>query len=100
MPGLRREADIVFSRRRVAVFVDGCFWHGCPKHGVQPSVNGEYWSSKIASNKARDANTDMQLERDGWHVVRIWEHESPSAVADLVESALLASGQSDRKEEE
>ena len=79
---LRREADIVFPRARVAVFVDGCFWHGCPLHGQRsPSTNSWYWVEKIATNKARDAETDELLVAAGWRVVRVWEHEDAEAMA-------------------
>jgi DNA mismatch endonuclease (patch repair protein) len=71
VPELRRQADIVFSKRRVAVFVDGCFWHDCPEHGVRPSVNEAHWCSKLEANKSRDRDTDMRLEQTGWRVVRL-----------------------------
>ncbi|MEH1130140.1 very short patch repair endonuclease [Micromonospora sp. CPCC 206061] len=74
---LRRRADIVFGPARVAVFVDGCFWHGCSEHGSrQTKANTTYWSDKIARNRARDASTDDLLARAGWLVVRVWEHEN------------------------
>lgn len=98
VPELRRQADIVFSKRRVAVFVDGCFWHGCPEHGVRPSVNEAYWCSKLEANKSRDRDTDMRLEQAGWRVVHVWEHELPSKVADVVESAVVGRPYSHRKE--
>ena len=77
VPTIRRTADIVFSRRRVAVFVDGCFWHGCPEHRTYPKANAEWWSAKLERNIERDADTDRRLSEAGWTVVRIWEHESP-----------------------
>lgn len=67
--------DFVFRRERVAVFVDGCFWHGCPKHCNQPANNREFWRRKLAGNRARDALVSRTLRRAGWRVVRIWEHE-------------------------
>ena len=74
--GLRRKADIVFGPARVAVFVDGCFWHGCPEHGRRRhDVNGWYWPGKIARNQRRDEDTDQALSSAGWAVVRVWEHE-------------------------
>lgn len=72
---IRRSADLVFTRARVAVFVDGCFWHACPQHFVMPSTNREYWSAKIATNERRDRETDRMLAEAGWMVLRIWEHE-------------------------
>lgn len=73
----RRRADVVFLGPRVAVFVDGCFWHGCPEHGTWPKANAAFWKEKIEANRARDADTDRRLSELGWEVVRIWEHESP-----------------------
>jgi DNA mismatch endonuclease, patch repair protein len=73
--GSRVKADIVFTRDRIAVFVDGCFWHGCPEHGNSPSVNTGYWGPKLARNKERDVRVTSELKADGWSVVRIWEHE-------------------------
>ena len=78
---LRREADIVFTGRRVAVFVDGCFWHGCPLHGTKPKSNAAFWEEKIETNRRRDEDTDRQLIAAGWVPLRCWEHE---AVADAV----------------
>jgi DNA mismatch endonuclease (patch repair protein) len=71
----RRTADIVFTRWRIAIFVDGCFWHGCPIHGTRPKSNAAFWREKIAVNVARDEDTNHRLEELGWLVVRIWEHE-------------------------
>jgi DNA mismatch endonuclease (patch repair protein) len=85
---LRRRADLVFIRARVAVFVDGCFWHGCPEHGSRPQAN-PYWVAKIEANRARDRDTDERLEAERWAVVRAWEHESPENVAQRV-AALVA----------
>ncbi len=66
--------DFVFWRERVAVFVDGCFWHGCPRHGTLPKQNGSFWAAKLARNRARDRLVARTLRRAGWRVVRIWEH--------------------------
>jgi DNA mismatch endonuclease (patch repair protein) len=77
----RRVADIAFLGPRVAVFVDGCFWHGCPLHATWPKENAEFWRAKIEANRARDADTDRRLSELGWEVVRIWAHESPAAAA-------------------
>jgi DNA mismatch endonuclease (patch repair protein) len=75
LPGLRRTADIVFRPTKVAVFIDGCYWHGCPQHYVSPKTNPGYWSGKVAGNIARDRDTDQRLAEAGWTVLRFWEHE-------------------------
>lgn len=85
----RRRADIVFGPSRVAVFVDGCFWHGCPEHATWPSSNEEFWREKIDTNRRRDQDTNSQLEANGWHVIRIWEHEDPTVAADRVEHLVV-----------
>ncbi|WP_447860967.1 very short patch repair endonuclease [Nitrospira calida] len=77
----RRVADIAFLGPRVAVFVDGCFWHGCPLHATWPKENAEFWRAKIKANRARDADTDRRLRELGWEVVRIWAHEPPADAA-------------------
>jgi DNA mismatch endonuclease, patch repair protein len=82
----RRVADVTFSGLRVAVFVDGCFWHGCPQHATWPKQNAEFWRAKIETNIARDADTDERLLADGWVVVRVWAHESPERAAAKVAS--------------
>lgn len=81
LPGLRRRADIVFPRIRVAVFVDGCFWHGCPQHATTPKRNTDWWRAKIAANVARDRDTDARLVAEGWTVIRTWEHEASDNAA-------------------
>jgi DNA mismatch endonuclease, patch repair protein len=88
LPGLRRRADVAFPRRRVAVFVDGCFWHACPEHGTSPKANAVWWRAKLDANVQRDRDTDRRLEEAGWTPVRIWEHEDPVRAADLVEQRL------------
>ena len=88
LPGLRRRADLVFPRRRVAVYVDGCFWHRCPVHATDPKTNAAWWADKLAANVTRDRDTDRRLTVEGWHVVRVWEHESPAAAADKVQTAV------------
>jgi DNA mismatch endonuclease (patch repair protein) len=80
----RRTVDIAFTRRRVAVFVDGCFWHGCPVHGTTPKVNAAWWIEKIRRNQARDRDTTQILVERGWVVLRFWEHESSDGVAEVV----------------
>ncbi|WP_394554600.1 very short patch repair endonuclease [Agromyces sp. MMS24-JH15] len=81
VPGLRRRADIVFTRARTAVFIDGCFWHGCPEHATHPKRNADYWGPKLAANVERDRDTDRRLEEAGWRVLRYWEHEAAADVA-------------------
>jgi DNA mismatch endonuclease (patch repair protein) len=71
--------DVVFTRKRVAVFVDGCFWHCCPEHGTHPSFNSAYWDTKLSRNIARDRLVDAALRREGWVSIRIWEHEPADA---------------------
>lgn len=88
IPGLRRRADMVFRRPRVAVFVDGCFWHGCPSCGLHPKSNENWWREKLRRNRARDADTDARLERSGWIVVRVWEHETLDVGAERVRKAV------------
>lgn len=75
LPHLRRTADLVFRPAKVAVFIDGCYWHGCPEHYVSPRTNPGYWSDKVARNVTRDRDTDEQLYAAGWTVLRFWEHE-------------------------
>lgn len=89
LPSLRRRADIAFPRRRVAVFVDGCFWHGCPDHGTWPKENADWWREKIETNQHRDADTDRRLVEQGWTPIRIWEHEDPSAAVDRIAQTLF-----------
>ena len=90
LPDRRWTADVVFTRARVAVFIDGCYWHGCPEHFSPPRTNASYWGPKIARNKARDAQVDAALDAAGWIVVRAWEHEPASDVADRVASVVSA----------
>jgi len=86
--GLRRTADIAFTRLKVVIFVDGCFWHGCPKHFIAPKTNSAYWGPKIDANMARDRSTDRALRDAGWTVMRFWEHHAPVDVADQIERQL------------
>ncbi|RVW00307.1 very short patch repair endonuclease [Rhodococcus xishaensis] len=90
LPGLRRRADLVFPRRRVAVYVDGCFWHSCPQHATFPRNNAQWWADKLAANVARDRDTDSRLAAADWRVVRVWEHEDPAEAAGRVQAALDA----------
>ena len=80
----RRVADVAFSGLRVAAFVDGCFWDGCPEHATWPKANADFWRSKVLANKERDLDSDRRRREDGWVVVRAWAHEAPSAVASPV----------------
>jgi DNA mismatch endonuclease (patch repair protein) len=73
----RRRADLLFRTARVAVFVDGCFWHGCPTHGTWPKSNAVWWRAKIEKNRERDLHTDVSLRAEGWAVARIWAHQDP-----------------------
>lgn len=76
VPGMaRRTIDIAFTRQRTAVFVDGCFWHGCPVHGTSPIANADWWCAKIDRNRRRDGETTMHLQNLGWRVIRVWEHD-------------------------
>lgn len=89
----RRRADVVFTRQKVAVFIDGCFWHGCPDHSTTPRQNVDYWGPKLARNAARDLDTTAQLTDDGWTVLRFWEHEDSGAVAAaIIETVRRGSG--------
>ena len=86
LPELRRVADIVFRPTKVAVFIDGCYWHGCPVHGTTPKSNTWYWPAKIKRNRDRDADTDARLSVAGWVSVRVWEHEDPTEAAQRIEA--------------
>jgi DNA mismatch endonuclease (patch repair protein) len=86
--GVRVRPDIVFTARKIAVFVDGCFWHVCPEHGREPTSNEWYWTPKLRRNVDRDRAADAALKAAGWGVVRLWEHEPlPSAVNTVVQAA-------------
>ncbi len=88
VPDLRRTADLVFRPAKVAVFVDGCYWHGCPEHYVPPRTNPGYWSEKVARNIARDRDTDQKLTEAGWLVLRFWEHEESGRCAAEIAQAV------------
>lgn len=92
-PILTGKPDFVFRKQRVAVFVDGCFWHGCPKHGTKPASNRAFWRKKFAANKARDQRVSRELRRQGWCILRIWEHSLKNScrVARQIQTLLLAS---------
>jgi DNA mismatch endonuclease (patch repair protein) len=80
--------DVAFTRAKVAVFVDGCFWHRCPEHATQPRANSEWWARKLRTNAERDEDTNAALARQGWTVLRFWEHEDPTAIAETIEAAV------------
>ena len=82
--------DVAFTRRKVAVFVDGCFWHRCPVHGTVPVANRDWWLKKLATNEQRDRVTNAVLNEIGWVVVRVWEHESSVEAADRIQALLSA----------
>ncbi len=86
--GLRRRADVVFTRARVAVYVDGCYWHSCPDHATVPRANREWWVAKLEANVKRDRDTDARLRSAGWEVVRVWEHETIVDAANRIESVV------------
>jgi len=90
LPELRCRPDVVFTRARVAVFVDGCFWHRCPEHGAVPVANAEYWLPKLEANVARDRRADAALAAAGWTVMRFWEHANPRQSAAAIEWAVRA----------
>ncbi|GAA0593003.1 hypothetical protein GCM10009416_34270 [Craurococcus roseus] len=90
LPGMTRSVDVAFPAARVAVFVDGCFWHGCPIHMTWPKANAGWWREKIEANRRRDADTDARLAAAGWTVVRVWEHEAVAEAASRVAAAVDA----------
>jgi len=90
LPGLRRRADLLFVGSKVAVFVDGCFWHGCPVHSRPTRSNTGWWASKLAANRRRDEETTTVLTSHGWSVQRFWEHENHVAAADRVVAEVRA----------
>lgn len=83
-PTLRRRADLLFKGPRVAVLIDGCFWHGCPLHYIAPATHSEFWAKKVETNRARDRDTNHALAREGWAVLRLWEHEEPQHAANVI----------------
>jgi len=87
-PDLNRTADMVFSRARVAVFVDGCYWHGCAEHCRIPATNRDYWNAKIDRNVRRDAETTALLADRGWTVLRFWSHDEPAEIAETIRRAV------------
>ena len=88
--GLRCKPDILFTRARVAVFVDGCFWHRCPQHASDPVANGAWWAEKLQRNVARDRRNDAALRAAGWNVIRLWEHQAVDEMAEIVQRAVTS----------
>ena len=89
VPGMpRRRIDVAFPRAKVAVLIDGCFWHGCPRHATQPKANADWWRSKLERNMARDRETTEHLLAAGWTVLRFWEHMPAEEVAAAVRAAV------------
>jgi len=87
---VRRTADLVFTRAKVAVFLDGCFWHGCPDHHTVAATNAGFWADKVTTNRARDRDTDRRLVDAGWKVLRVWEHEDAGVAAERIRDVVLA----------
>lgn len=85
---VRRTADIAFTRHKIAVFIDGCFWHGCPAHYTAPTKNAEYWAEKVARNRHRDLETSAIYERNGWTVLRFWGHDDSLCIVEAVTRAV------------
>lgn len=90
LPQVRRTADLVFTRARVAVFLDGCFWHGCPQHHTAAVTNSDFWAQKVQTNRRRDRDTDQRLADAGWVALRIWEHEDTDDAAHQVRTLVTA----------
>jgi DNA mismatch endonuclease, patch repair protein len=95
-PDVRGRPDLAFTRERVAVFIDGCFWHGCPDHFSKPRTRTAWWSEKISQNRVRDRRTTVALEERGWTVLRIWEHSPTAEAVEQIEAALSASRSRER----
>lgn len=88
IPTLRRTADLIFSRSKIAVFIDGCFWHGCPAHYRAPGANAQYWVAKLERNRSRDIETTKMLQTEGWTVLRFWSHEDAGTIAERIEETI------------
>lgn len=87
-PSLRWKPDVVFTRARIAIFIDGCFWHSCPIHGTAPKANAGHWGPKLARNVERDRQTDQELAKLGWRILRFWEHEDADVIVARIEAEL------------
>ncbi|MEJ1195843.1 MULTISPECIES: very short patch repair endonuclease [unclassified Streptomyces] len=99
VPGMpRRTIDITFGKVKVAIFMDGCFWHGCPRHATQPKANAEWWRAKLERNIARDAETSQHLTEEGWTVMRFWEHEPVQDVARRIADTVVAKRTAPRRQ--
>jgi DNA mismatch endonuclease, patch repair protein len=100
LPQVRRTADLVFTRKKVTVFLDGCFWHGCADHHTKSKTNAEYWAEKVSRNRERDKETDALLIEAGWRVIRVWEHEDPlqaaARIAEVIKSCRDTTAGQDR----
>jgi DNA mismatch endonuclease (patch repair protein) len=92
LPALRVHVDIAFTRQKLAVFVDGCFWHRCPEHATDPKANAAFWERKLQSNVERDRRVERALAGAGWRVIRSWEHELPQATAERIAGVLTHAG--------
>ncbi|MBZ9887317.1 very short patch repair endonuclease [Mesorhizobium sp. BR1-1-3] len=91
LPGMpRRTCDVAFPKKKIAIFLDGCFWHGCPVHGSQAKTNSDFWSRKFKRNTDRDHETDVHLHSQGWRVLRFWEHEQPYDIVDRIVAEVAA----------
>lgn len=95
LPALRRTADIVFGPARIAVMIDGCYWHGCPDHYRPSTKNAGFWREKLKDNQRRDAETNDALREAGWQVLRFWEHEDPLEIAEHVHQAVRTAREAD-----
>jgi DNA mismatch endonuclease (patch repair protein) len=93
LPHLNCTADLIFPRARVAVFVDGCYWHGCPEHYTPPRTNPSYWGPKIARNQERDSRVTAELGSEGWTVLRFWEHDPADVAAIKIAAAVRGTDQ-------
>ncbi|SCG69885.1 very short patch repair endonuclease [Micromonospora inositola] len=87
---VRRTADLLFPKLKLAVFLDGCFWHGCPEHHTVAKTNAPFWAEKVATNRRRDADTNERLAAQGWTVIRIWEHEPVAEAAARIAETITA----------
>lgn len=97
IPTFNRRADMVFTRAKVAVFIDGCFWHGCPEHHTVAKQNAAFWAEKVRRNRERDKHTDQVLVSDGWTVIRAWEHEPVAQVVERIRMTLHAGHQPENR---
>lgn len=95
-PSLRCRGDIVFRRAKIVVFIDGCFWHGCPLHATSPRNNAQWWREKLDANMSRDRRNQLELERLGWRVLRFWEHEEAQHVVEKISEAVYVATNGDR----